>query len=85
MVMIPDSESVGSEFKYSNFIFLERKSSLISLILNTKSQKHDCKCLIARDGYKNGDIDDTEIEEFNNLIVLMQKRISTELKNNQFA
>ena len=43
MVMTPDWESVGCEFKYSKgiFIFLIKKS-LISLILNTKLEKHEC-------------------------------------------
>ena len=34
MVMTSDSESVGCEFKYSNFCFWREKSSLISLILS---------------------------------------------------
>ena len=41
VVKTPDWKSVGSESKYSNFSFFwEEKNSLISLILNTKSQKH---------------------------------------------
>ena len=42
MFMIPDWELVGCEFKYSTgiFSFLKEKSSLISLILNTKSEIH---------------------------------------------
>ena len=41
MVMTPDWESVGCEFKYSTgiFSFLKEKPSLINLILNTKSEK----------------------------------------------
>ena len=44
VVMTPDWESVGSEFKYRNFLgfIMERKPSLISLILNTKSEKYEC-------------------------------------------
>ena len=43
VVMTPDWESVGCEFKYSDILFFgKKKSSLISLILNTKSEKHDC-------------------------------------------
>ena len=43
MVMTPDWESVGCEFKYSTgtFIFLNEKPSLVSLILNTESEKHE--------------------------------------------
>ena len=40
VVMAPDWESVSCEFKYRIF-FWKEKSSLISLILNTKSEKHD--------------------------------------------
>ena len=43
--MIPDWEPVGCyEFKYATgiFSFLKEKPSLISLILNTKSEKHEC-------------------------------------------
>ena len=36
----PDWESVGCEFKYRIFCFWKEKPSLISLILNTKSEKH---------------------------------------------
>ena len=45
MVMTPDWKSVGYEFKYSTgiFSFLKKKPNLISLILNTKSKKHDSK------------------------------------------
>ena len=41
--MTPDWEVVGCEFKYSTgiFGFLKKKPSLISLILNTKLEKHD--------------------------------------------
>ena len=44
MVMTPDWEPVGCEFKYNTgiFSFLKEKPSLISLILNTKSEKHEC-------------------------------------------
>ena len=42
VVKTPNWKFVGSEFKYRNFIFLGRKPSLISLILNTEMQKHDC-------------------------------------------
>ena len=43
MVMTPDWESVGCEFKHriGIFRFWKEKPSLISLILNTKSEKHD--------------------------------------------
>ena len=43
MVMTPDWEVVGCEFKYSTgiFGFLKKKPTLISLILNTKLKKHD--------------------------------------------
>ena len=43
MVMTPDWESVICEFKYSTgiFSFLKEKPSLVSLILNTKLEKHD--------------------------------------------
>ena len=41
MVMTPDWESVGCEFKYRTFCFWKEKPSLISLILNTKLEKHD--------------------------------------------
>ena len=44
VVMNPDWESVGCEFKYSDILFFgKKKSSLItsSLILNTKSEKHE--------------------------------------------
>ena len=41
VVKTPDLESVGCEFKYRIFCFWKEKSSLISLILNTKSEKHD--------------------------------------------
>ena len=43
MVLTPDWEVVGCEFKYSTgiFSFLKKKPSLISLILNTKLEKHD--------------------------------------------
>ena len=37
--MTPESESVGCEFKYRNFCFWKENPSLISLILNTKSEK----------------------------------------------
>ena len=42
MVMTPDWESEGCEFKYSTriFSFLKKKPSLI---LNTKSEKHKCQ------------------------------------------
>ena len=42
MVKTPDWESVGCEFKYRIFFgfFWKRNSSLISLILNIKSEKH---------------------------------------------
>ena len=36
-----DWESVGCEFKYRNAFFWKEKPSLISLILNTKSEKHE--------------------------------------------
>ena len=39
VVMTPDWESVGCEFKYRNF-FWKEKPSQISLILNTKSEKN---------------------------------------------
>ena len=41
--MTPDWESVGWESKYSTgiFSFLKKNPSLISLILNTKSEKHE--------------------------------------------
>ena len=46
VVKTPDWELdlVGCEFKYSNFwgFFWKENPSLISLILNTKSEKHDC-------------------------------------------
>ena len=48
VVMTPDWESVGWGEGGSNairgilFIFWKEKSSLISLILNTKSEKHEC-------------------------------------------
>ena len=42
VVMTSDWESVGCEFKYRSFCFWEEKPSLISLILNTKSEKDDC-------------------------------------------
>ena len=47
MVMTPDWESVGCEFKHSTgiFSFLKEKPSLISLILNTKLEKHDWNVL----------------------------------------
>ena len=38
VVMTPDWESVGCEFKYRNAFFLKEKPSLI---LNTKSEKHE--------------------------------------------
>ena len=41
MVMTPDWQSIGCEFKYRNFSFSDEKLSLISVILNTKSEKHD--------------------------------------------
>ena len=42
VVMVPDWESVGCEFKYRNFfVFGKEKPSLICLILNTKLEKHD--------------------------------------------
>ena len=42
VVKTPDWESVGYEIKYRNFCFCKEKSSLISLILNRKSEeKHD--------------------------------------------
>ena len=42
VVMTSDWELVGSEFKYRKFFFFRKeKSSLISLILNTKSEKHN--------------------------------------------
>ena len=41
VVMTPDWESVGCEFKYRNAFFWKEKPSLISLILNTKSEKHE--------------------------------------------
>ena len=36
MVMTPDWESVGCQFKYRNFLFLIEMPSPISLILNAK-------------------------------------------------
>ena len=43
VVKILDWESVGSEIKYSNFCFFFKENpSLISVILNTKLEKHDC-------------------------------------------
>ena len=42
MVMIPGWQSGDCEFKYwIFFLFLKENPSLISLILNTKSEKHD--------------------------------------------
>ena len=41
VVKTPDLESVGLGFKYRNFCPWKEKPSLISLILNTKSEKHD--------------------------------------------
>ena len=43
VVKSPDWESAGCEFKYSAgmFSFLKEKSSLISQILNTKSEKRE--------------------------------------------
>ena len=40
--MTPYLESVGCEFEYRTFCFWKERPSLISLILNTKSEKHDC-------------------------------------------
>ena len=37
----PDCKSVGWGFKYRIFYFWKEKSNLTSLILNTKSEKHD--------------------------------------------
>ena len=42
VVMTPDWESVCCDFKYKIFCFWNEKPSLISLILNTKSEKHEC-------------------------------------------
>ena len=42
MVMTPDWESVGCEFDTGIFSFLREKPGLIRLILNTKSEKHEC-------------------------------------------
>ena len=43
VVKSPDWESAGCEFKYSKGMFssLKEKSSLISQILNTKSEKRE--------------------------------------------
>ena len=37
---------MSCELKYRNFVFLEKKPSLISLILNTKSEKDECILLV---------------------------------------
>ena len=43
MVKTLDLESVGCELRYMiSFVFWKEKPSLISLILNTKSEKHNC-------------------------------------------
>ena len=41
VVMTLDWESEGCEFKYRNFCFWKERLCLISLILNTKLEKHD--------------------------------------------
>ena len=41
--MTPDWKSVGSGFKYSNFRFWKEEPSLISLSVNTESEKHDLR------------------------------------------
>ena len=41
MVMTRDRELVGCEFEYMNFCFWKEKPNLISLILKTKSEKHE--------------------------------------------
>ena len=43
VVMTPDWESVGYEFKYRIlFVFWKEKSGLISLILNSKQKNPKC-------------------------------------------
>ena len=52
VVKTSDWESVSCEFKYRNFFcFCKEKSSLISLIINAKSEKHDKFVCPSKAGY----------------------------------